>query len=38
MIRLTAFLLFLFSLPLLADTQVTHTFNGEVISARIREL
>jgi hypothetical protein len=34
MIRLTAFLLFLFSLPLLADTQVTHTFeDGEVISA-----
>ena len=34
MIRLTAFLLFLFSLPLQADTQVTHTFeDGEVISA-----
>ena len=34
MIRLTTFLLFLFSLPLLADTQVTHTFeDGEVISA-----
>ncbi|MDC1117065.1 hypothetical protein OAS73_04195 [Luminiphilus sp.] len=34
MIRLTAFLLFLFSLPLLADTQVTHTFeDGEVIRA-----
>ena len=34
MIRLTAFLLFLISLPLLADTQVTHTFaDGEVISA-----
>ena len=34
MTRLTTFLLFLFSLPLLADTQVTHTFeDGEVISA-----
>lgn len=34
MIRVTAFLLFLISLPLLADTQVTHTFaDGEVISA-----
>ena len=34
MIRLTAFVLFLFSLPLLADTQVTHTFeDGEVVSA-----
>ena len=34
MIRLSAFLCFLFSLPLMADTQVTHTFeDGEVISA-----